>query len=34
MKEDWPFLWYEGEYVMPEAALLVFAGNAAHELLH
>ncbi len=34
MKEDWPFLWYEGEYVIPEAALMVYAGNAAHDLLH
>ena len=34
MKEDWPFLWYEGEYVIPEASLMVYAGNAAHDLMH
>jgi hypothetical protein len=34
LKEDWPFLWYEGEYVIPEAALWVYAANAAHALLH
>lgn len=34
MKEDWPFLWYEGEYVIPEAAMLVYAGNAVNDLLH
>jgi hypothetical protein len=34
MKEDWPFLWYEGEYVIPEAAMFVYVGNAAHALLH
>ncbi len=34
MKEDWPFLWYEGEYVIPEAAQWVYVANAVHSLLH
>ncbi len=33
LKEDWPFLWFENEYVVPEAALLVYVGNAVHALL-
>jgi hypothetical protein len=34
LKEDWPFLWFENEYVIGEAALLVYVGNAVHALLH
>ena len=33
LMEDWPFLWYENEYVIPEAALYIFVANAARELL-
>jgi endoglucanase len=32
LKEDWPFLWFENEYVIGEAALLVYVGNAVHIL--
>ncbi|AHG92045.1 glycoside hydrolase family 9 [Gemmatirosa kalamazoonensis] len=32
LKEDWPFLWYEGEYVIPEAAMFVYVANAAQRL--
>jgi endoglucanase len=34
LKEDWPFLWFENEYVIGEAALLVYVGNAVHTLFH
>jgi hypothetical protein len=34
LKEDWPFLWFENEYVIGEAALLVYVGNAVHALFH
>jgi hypothetical protein len=34
LKEDWPFLWFENEYVIGEAALLVYVGNAVHTLYH
>jgi endoglucanase len=34
LKEDWPFLWFENEYVIGAAALYVYAANAAHALLH
>lgn len=34
MKEDWPFLWYESEYVVPEAAMWVYVANSAHAMLH
>jgi hypothetical protein len=33
LKEDWPFLWYENEYVIPEASLYIFVANAVGELL-
>jgi endoglucanase len=33
LKEDWPFLWYESEYVIPEAAMWVYVANAARALL-
>jgi len=32
LKEDWPFLWFENEYVVPEAAQLVYVGNAVESL--
>ena len=34
LKEDWPFLWFENEYVIGEAALLVYVGNAVQSLYH
>jgi hypothetical protein len=34
LKEDWPFLWFENEYVVPEAAELIYVANAVHELFH
>jgi hypothetical protein len=33
LKEDWPFLWYEGEYVITEAAMWIYLGNAVHVIL-
>jgi endoglucanase len=33
MKEDWPFLWYEGEYVIPLAPAYIFLANAAADLV-
>ena len=30
--EDWPFLWYEGEYVIPMAPLYIYAALAADDL--
>jgi hypothetical protein len=33
LKEDWPFLWFENEYVIGGAALFVFVGNAVDDLL-
>ena len=32
LQEDWPFLWYEGEYVIPMAPLFLYAALAAHDL--
>ena len=34
LNEDWPFLWFENEYVVPEAAELVYVANAVHEMFH
>ncbi|HET8655683.1 MAG TPA: glycoside hydrolase family 9 protein, partial [Longimicrobiaceae bacterium] len=34
LKEDWPFLWYEGEYVVGQAPLLIYVANAANSLLN
>jgi hypothetical protein len=34
LNQDWPFLWFENEYVVPEAALWVYVANAVHALLH
>lgn len=33
MKVDWPFLWYEGEYVIPMAPAYIFLANAAADLV-
>jgi len=33
LKEDWPFLWFENEYVIGAAALFIYVGNAADTLL-
>src|SRR5690606_13538763 len=33
LKEDWPFLWYENEYVIPMAPLFIFAAHAADDVL-
>ena len=32
LQEDWPFLWYEGEYVIPMAPLFMYAALAADDL--
>ena len=32
LKEDWPFLWFENEYVIGEAALLIYVANAVRAL--
>jgi hypothetical protein len=32
LKEDWPFLWYEGEYVIPLGATFLYVANAADSL--
>lgn len=32
LQEDWPFLWYEGEYVIPLGASFIYVGNAADSL--
>jgi hypothetical protein len=32
LKEDWPFLWFENEYVINVGALLVYVGNAVDSL--
>ena len=34
LKEDWPFLWFENEYVIGEAALYIYVANAVHTMLH
>ncbi len=33
LQEDWPFLWYEGEYVTTQAPLFIYVANAADRLL-
>lgn len=33
LKEDWPFLWYESEYVIDVGALFIYVANAADNLL-
>lgn len=32
LQEDWPFLWYESEYVIPMAPLFIYAALAADDL--
>jgi hypothetical protein len=32
LKSDWPFLWYENEYVIDTAATFILAANAAEAL--
>lgn len=32
MKEDWPYHWFDSEYVIPEAALYIYVANAVDEL--
>ena len=33
LKDDWPFLWYESEYVIPAAASFIYVANAARRIL-
>ena len=33
-KEDWPFLWYENEYVIPTVSKFILAANAADALVN
>jgi hypothetical protein len=33
LKEDWPFLWFENEYVVTAGALLIYAAHAAQALV-
>src|SRR5690606_24255011 len=33
LQEDWPFLWYENEYVIPMGPLFIFVANAAADLV-
>jgi endoglucanase len=32
LKEAWPFLWYESEYVIDAASAFILAANAADVL--
>jgi hypothetical protein len=32
LKDDWPFLWYENEYVVDAATVFILAANAANAL--
>jgi len=34
LKDDWPFLWYENEYVVDAATAFILAANAADALAH
>jgi hypothetical protein len=34
LKEDWPFLWFENEYVIGAGALYLYVANAAGALFH
>jgi hypothetical protein len=34
LKTDWPFLWYENEYVLDAATSFILAANAAEALSH
>jgi endoglucanase len=33
-KDNWPFLWYENEYVVDAATSFIAAANAAAALAH
>jgi len=33
LQEDWPFLWYENEYVITQAPLFIYVANAADRLI-
>jgi hypothetical protein len=32
MKENWPYHWFDSEYVIPEGALYIYLANAMDEL--
>ena len=34
LKDNWPFLWYENEYVVDAATAFILAANAAATLSH
>jgi endoglucanase len=34
LKDSWPFLWYENEYVVDAATTFILAANAADTLAH
>jgi len=34
LKQSWPFLWYENEYVVDAATTFILAANAAQALMH
>jgi hypothetical protein len=34
LKDSWPFLWYENEYVVDAATTFILAANAADALAH
>jgi hypothetical protein len=34
LKESWPFLWYENEYVVDAATTFILAANAADAVAH
>jgi hypothetical protein len=34
LKDAWPFLWYENEYVVDAASTFILAPNAAEALTH
>jgi endoglucanase len=34
LKDSWPFLWYENEYVVDAATTFILAANAAEALAH
>jgi endoglucanase len=34
LEDQWPFLWYENEYVVDDASTFILAANAAEALAH
>jgi endoglucanase len=34
LKDSWPFLWYENEYVVDAATVFILAANAAEAVSH